>query len=117
MIALTIINTVLNVSLVAGFIYLYFYRPGPEGARGPQGEWGMRGERGEIGYRGPAGPPGQEGQQGAQGPAGATGATGPEGPSKNVDSLIVAHNFLVTSLKSHDPVSFGVVPFVTSSRN
>lgn len=117
MLALTIINTVLNVSLIAGFIYLYFYRPGPGGARGPQGERGMRGERGEIGFKGPAGPPGQEGSQGIPGATGATGATGPVGPSTNVDSLIVAHNFLVTSLKSHDPVSFGVVPFVTSSRN
>lgn len=63
--SLTIINSILIIVLLAGFVYLYFYRPGPAGERGPQGERGMRGERGGLGFRGergiqgPAGPPGQ----------------------------------------------------------
>lgn len=70
--ALTIINSVLNMGLMAGFVYLYFYRPGPRGEKGPQGERGMRGERGE-GIRGLAGPPGPRGEKGDRGPEGTPG--------------------------------------------
>jgi hypothetical protein len=93
MLTLTIINTVLNIGLLAGFAYLYAYRP--RGERGPQGERGMRGERGMIGFRGPdgpQGPPGPPGPQGNQGNPGERGERGEQGPVSNQGQLETLRN-------------------------
>jgi Collagen triple helix repeat (20 copies) len=96
MLTLTIINTVLNIGLLAGFAYLYAYRP--RGERGPQGERGMRGERGMIGFRGPdgpQGPPGPQGPQGNQGNPGERGERGEQGPVGNQAQLETLRNILL----------------------
>ena len=104
---LTIINTVLNIGLLAGFAYLYFYRPGPQGERGLQGEKGMRGERGMMGFRGPAGPPGEKGDRGLAGPTGESNITQVE----TLRNLLLGNgNFFQLKCESPGVYSYELIP-------
>lgn len=104
---LTIINTVLNIGLLAGFAYLYFYRPGPQGERGLQGEKGMRGERGMMGFRGPAGPPGEKGDRGLAGPTGESNIT----QVKTLRNLLLGNgNFFQLKCESPGVYSYELIP-------
>ena len=104
---LTIINTVLNIGLLAGFAYLYFYRPGPQGERGPQGEKGMRGDRGMMGFQGPAGPPGEKGDRGPAGPTGESNITQVE----TLRNLLLGNgNFFQLKCESPGVYSYELIP-------
>lgn len=104
---LTIINTVLNIGLLAGFAYLYFYRPGPQGERGLQGEKGMRGDRGMMGFQGPAGPPGEKGDRGPAGPTGESNITQVE----TLRNLLLGNgNFFQLKCESPGVYSYELIP-------